>query len=200
MKLIAGLGNPGAPYQATRHNLGYCVLDYISRQYNILLKQQTAQALSCQVTLWDIPVVLVKPITFMNLSGAALAPFASYFRLEPPDIIIIHDDLDLEFGSIRVKTRGGSGGHRGIASIINALGDNTFTRIRIGIGRPPSETEEAEFVLQDFSAEEQDKLPELIMEVARCLKTILIEDPEAAMNQFHKKALKRSKETITKKD
>lgn len=187
MKLIAGLGNPGALYQSTRHNLGYCVLDYISRHNNIPLKQQTAQALSGQGTLWDISVVLVKPATFMNRSGEAIRAFADYFRIAHSDIIIIHDDLDLEFGQIKVKTKGGSGGHRGIESIIDALEENAFMRIRIGIGRPPRGADESEFVLQPFSGKEHSNVHELIMQAAQCLKTVVTEGHEVAMNQFHNK-------------
>lgn len=192
MKLIGGLGNPGALYQSTRHNLGYCVLDYISRQNRIPLKQQTAQAFSGQGTLWDIPVVLVKPATFMNRSGEAIKAFSAYFRIAPSDIIIIHDDLDLEFGQIKIKTKGGSGGHRGIESIIDALKETAFTRIRIGIGRPLRGEDESEFVLQPFSAEEHSNVHELIMGAAQCLKTVVTEGPAAAMNQFHGKISIRS--------
>jgi peptidyl-tRNA hydrolase, PTH1 family len=189
VKLIGGLGNPGVIYQSTRHNIGYCVLDYISRQNRIPLKQQKAQAFSGQGTLWGIPVFLVKPATFMNLSGEAISAFADYLHMVPSDIIIVHDDLDLEFGQIKIKTKGGSGGHRGVQSIIDDLEETTFTRIRVGIGRPLQGEDESEFVLQPFSAEEHRNVHELIMRAAQCLKTVLTEGPEAAMNQFHRKLL-----------
>lgn len=187
MKLIGGLGNPGAVYQVTRHNLGYRVLDYIAHQNKIPLKQQTAQALIGQGTLWDIPVVLAKPATFMNLSGEAITALAHDFRIAPSNIIIIHDDLDLKFGQVKIKSKGGSGGHRGIESIIDCLKENYFVRIRIGIGRPPRGADETAFVLQSFSEEEEKQLDELIIRAGQCLKTVLVGGPEAAMNQFHKK-------------
>jgi peptidyl-tRNA hydrolase, PTH1 family len=185
VKLIGGLGNPGALYQLTRHNLGYCVLDYISHQNKIPFQRQTAQAFSGLGTLWDIPVVLIKPATFMNRSGEAIQAFAAYFRIATSDIIIIHDDLDLQFGQIKVKTKGGSGGHRGVESIIDVLEENTFIRIRIGIGRPPRREGESEFVLQHFAEEEQRDVQAIVMKAAQCLKTVVTEGPAAAMNQFN---------------
>jgi PTH1 family peptidyl-tRNA hydrolase len=187
VKLIGGLGNPGAVYQVTRHNLGYRVLDYIAHQNKIPLKQQTAQALIGQGTLWDIPVVLAKPATFMNLSGEAITALAHDFLITPSNIIIIHDDLDLEFGQIKIKIKGGSGGHRGIASIIDYLQEDAFVRIRIGIGKPPLGADESAFVLQSFSDQEKKELDGIIMRAGQCLKTVLIEGPAVAMNQFHKK-------------
>jgi peptidyl-tRNA hydrolase, PTH1 family len=192
VKLIGGLGNPGALYQSTRHNLGYCVLDYISRHNKISLKLQTAQAFIGQGTLWNIPVVLVKPATFMNRSGEAIKAFSAYFRIAPSDIIIIHDDLDLEFGQIKIKAKGGSGGHRGIESIIDVLEENAFIRIRIGIGRPPRGAEESGFVLEPFSEEEQSNIQDIFMRAAQCLKAVVTEGTTAAMNQFHKKIPLRS--------
>jgi PTH1 family peptidyl-tRNA hydrolase len=187
VKLIGGLGNPGAAYQATRHNIGYRLLEYISQQNNIPLQQPAVLAYIGQGTLWDIPVVLAKPLTFMNRSGEAIKALADYFSIPYSNIIIIHDDLDLPFGQIRIKTRGGSGGHRGIASLLRCLKQDTFIRIRIGIGRPLCGTDESQFVLQAFSAEEEKNLDEIIVRAGQCLKTLLIEGPEIAMNQFHKK-------------
>jgi PTH1 family peptidyl-tRNA hydrolase len=187
VKLIAGLGNPGAAYQATRHNIGYRLLEYISLQNKIPLQQQAVLSYIGQGTLWDIPVVLAKPLTFMNRSGEAVKALADYYRILYANIIIIHDDLDLPFGQIRIKTRGGSGGHRGIASLLDWLKEDTFIRIRIGIGRPLSGTEESQFVLQAFSAEEEKNLDEIIVRAGQCLKTLLIAGPEIAMNEFHKK-------------
>jgi peptidyl-tRNA hydrolase, PTH1 family len=187
VKLIGGLGNPGAAYQATRHNIGYRLIEYISRQNKIPIQQPAVLAYIGQGTLWDIPVVLAKPVTFMNRSGEAVKALADYFRILHSNIIVIHDDLDLPFGQIRVKNRGGSGGHRGIASLLDCLQEDTFIRIRIGIGRPLSGTDESQFVLQAFSAEEEKKLDEILVRAGQCLKTLLIEGPESAMNQFHKK-------------
>jgi len=187
VKLIGGLGNPGAVYQATRHNLGYGVVDYISHENNIPVKQKTPQALIGQGALWDIPVVLAKPATFMNHSGVAVKALADHLCITPSNIIIIHDYLDLEFGQIKIKIKGGSGGHRGIASIIEYLQEDAFVRIRIGIGKPPLGDDESAFVLQSFSEQEKNELDGIIMRAGQCLKTVLIEGPVAAMNQFHKK-------------
>lgn len=187
MKLIGGLGNPGAVYQATRHNAGYRLLDYISHQYRIPIQQPAALALIGQGMIEGVPVVLAKPAAFMNRSGETVKALAGYFRILSSNIIIIHDDLDLPFGHIRVKTRGGSGGHRGIASIIDWLQGDDFMRIRIGIGRPLPGTDESHYVLQAFSEEEENRLDEIIEQAGHCLKTLLIDGPEAAMNQFHGK-------------
>lgn len=187
MKLIGGLGNPGVAYQATRHNVGYRLLDYISHQYRIPLHQTTLPAFIGQGIIEGIPAVLAKPATFMNCSGEAVKVLTDHFRIASPNIIIIHDDLDLPFGQIRVKIKGGSGGHRGIASIIDCLKGDAFIRIRIGIGRPLPGTDESQYVLQAFSEEEENKADEIIEQAGQCLKTLLIAGPDAAMNQFHKK-------------
>jgi peptidyl-tRNA hydrolase, PTH1 family len=188
VKLIGGLGNPGVIYQATRHNVGYRLLDYISHQYRIRLHPTTVPALIGQGMLEGIPVVLAKPATFMNRSGEAVKALANYFRIPSlNNIIIIHDDMDLPFGQIRVKTKGGSGGHKGIASIIDCLKGDAFIRIRVGIGRPLPGTDESQYVLHAFSEEEENKLDEIIELAGQCLKTLLIHSPESAMNQFHKK-------------
>jgi peptidyl-tRNA hydrolase, PTH1 family len=187
VKLIGGLGNPGVIYQATRHNVGYRLLDYISHKYRIPLHQTAVPALIGQGMLEGIPVVLAKPATFMNRSGEAVKALADYFRIPSSNIIIIHDDMDLPFGQIRVKTKGGSGGHRGIADIIDCLKGDAFIRIRIGIGRPLPGTDESQYVLQAFSEEEGNRADEIIEQAGQCLITLLIEGPEAAMNAFHKK-------------
>jgi peptidyl-tRNA hydrolase, PTH1 family len=199
VKLIGGLGNPGAVYQATRHNVGYRLLDYISHQYRIPIQKPAVLAVIGQGMIEDIPVVLAKPTTFMNRSGEAVKALAAYFRIVSSNIIIIHDDMDLPFGQIRVKTSGGSGGHRGTASIIDCLEEDVFFRIRIGISRPLSGVDESQYVLQAFSEEEENKLDEIIAQAGQCLKTLLIEGPEAAMNQFHKKNRLPTTDNLQKK-
>lgn len=144
MRLIIGLGNPGKKYAQTRHNLGFMVLD----------------ALGTAIAKKD-NFLLVKPQTYMNLSGQAVAKIARYYKIKPEEILIIHDDKDLPFGKIRIRHKGSAGGHLGVQSVIDALKTDKFSRLKIGIGKPDIKNTE-KFVLQKFSSEERKKLPEII--------------------------------------
>ncbi len=186
MKLVVGLGNPGEVYQATRHNIGYLIVDHIAQQYHITLTGQQLNALTGKGTINDHEIILAKPGAFMNASGAVVRELVNFFCLTPEDLIIIHDDIDLEFGRIKVKTAGGSGGHRGVESICGALREDTFVRLRIGIGRPPKHLPAKEFVLQPFTEDEHHKLTEIIKSATDCLKIILSKGVVAAMNIYHK--------------
>jgi PTH1 family peptidyl-tRNA hydrolase len=187
VKLIVGLGNPGELYRVTRHNIGYVVIDYLAQCYQITLRTRHLSALLGHGAIGGNDIVLAKPETFMNLSGDAVRAIACFYQLSAEDIIIIHDDIDLEFGRIKIKATGGSGGHRGVASICAALLKDAFIRIRIGIGRPPPDQGATEFVLQPFTDAEQHQLAAIIKSTAQCLDLVLSQGLTAAMNTFHKK-------------
>jgi len=187
VKLVVGLGNPGELYRATRHNIGYLVIDYLAQHYHIALRTRHLSALLGHGAIGGNDILLAKPGTFMNVSGEAVREVACLYQLSAEDIIVIHDDIDLEFGRIKIKAAGGSGGHRGVASICAALLRDTFIRIRLGIGRPPPEHGTTEFVLQPFTDEEQQQLSAIVTSTAQCLEIVLSQGPAAAMNTFHKK-------------
>ena len=187
MKLAVGLGNPGEAYRATRHNIGYLLIDYLAHHHHIALGTRHHGALLGSGVIADCKVVLAKPETYMNVSGDAILKIAGFYKLDAADIIVIHDDIDLEFGRIKIKAAGGSGGHRGVASICAALLKDTFIRIRLGIGRPPLEHGATEFVLQPFTDAEQQQLSAIITSAAQCLETVVSQGTAAAMNIFHNK-------------
>ena len=187
MKLVVGLGNPGELYRATRHNIGYLVIDYLAQHHQIALCIQYVSAILGHGAIGDNDILLAKPGTFMNVSGEAVREVACLYQLSAEDIIVIHDDIDLEFGRIKIKAEGGSGGHRGVASICAALLKDTFIRIRLGIGRPPLEHGATEFVLQPFTDAEQQQLSAIITSAAQCLEIVVSQGTAAAMNTFHNK-------------
>jgi PTH1 family peptidyl-tRNA hydrolase len=187
MKLAVGVGNPGEAYRATRHNIGYLVIDYLAVHHNIALRTQHFSAILGHGAIGGNDVLLAKPETFMNVSGEAVREVVCLYQLSAEDIIVIHDDIDLEFGRIKIKADGGSGGHRGVASICAALLQDAFTRIRIGIGRPPPDQGATEFVLQPFTDAEQQQLSTIIASAVQCLEIVVSQGAVAAMNIFHKK-------------
>ncbi len=188
MKLIAGLGNPGIQYQNHRHNIGFRVIDYLSKNINIPLSTKKFHALYGIGQIESQEVLLLKPMTFMNRSGVAIREALEFFNLIPEDLIVIHDDLDLPFGKLRFKRKGGDGGHQGVRSIIESLGRNTFVRLKLGIGRPPGGMDPAEYVLSPFSKEEKLHLEEILCRASRALIVMLLEGIEKAMNQFQRRA------------
>jgi len=185
VKLIIGLGNPGSQYHLSRHNIGYLTADNLALENNIFLQKNKFCALYGEGSVWGGKVIIAKPLTFMNKSGEAVNELLNYYTIAPEDIIIIHDDMDIEYGRIKVKTQGGSAGHRGIMSIIQSLGANNFLRIRVGIGKPSGPADPAVFVLDKFSKDEQDQLPSLLKNVQCCIETVVTEGISAAMNKFH---------------
>ena len=187
MKLVVGLGNPGELYRDTRHNIGCVVIDYLAQHYQIALRTRHPSALLGHGAIGGKNILLAKLETFMNVSGDAVQAIACLYQLSAEDIIVIHDDIDLEFGRIKIKTTGGSGGHRGVASICTALLNDSFIRIRVGIGRPPPEHGATEFVLQPFTDDEHPQIASIVIRAAECLEIVLSQGPAAAMNTFHKK-------------
>lgn len=185
MKLIAGLGNPGTRYRTNRHNAGFMVLDQLALQQNISIDQNIFDAHIGKGKIAGSPVLLVQPQTFMNLSGIAIRKLADYFRIDLEDVIVVHDDLDLPFQTIRLKAGGGHGGHKGLISIMDHLGGQDFIRVKFGIGRPPRKTMVEGYVLEPFSKEEMGCLPQLTTKAAEAVKDILTSGIRAAMEKHH---------------
>ena len=187
MKVIVGLGNPGVRHQGNRHNIGFQVADKLAENNHIPISKKRLKAFYGIGKIDSQEVVLAKPMTFMNRSGEAVRRIADFFEVGMEDLIVVHDDLDLPFGRLRFKRRGGDGGHQGVHSIIEAMGGNTFLRLKVGIGRPPRGMEVAEYVLCNFDEMQQPHLSEIRSRAAEALVVMLSEGLEAAMNRYQKK-------------
>lgn len=186
IKCIIGLGNPGPKYAYTRHNAGYMVVDEIARLHGSVFRESGFSMLSSmQITSegTDVCALLIKPLTYMNLSGVAVAQVVREHQLSPGELLVIHDDMDLPFGKIRFKRSGSSGGHRGIESIIAHLGSNEFARLKIGIGRPEPGVDPAEYVLQPFS--ETSAINRLLRLSAEAALYALRHGLDQAMNRYN---------------
>lgn len=186
VKIIVGLGNPGQEYSATRHNVGFMAVEELALHWNINSWRSRDEALVAECPGGKEPVLLVKPQTYMNLSGTAVGALARWYKVKVEDIIVLYDDMDLPAGKLRLRTKGGSGGHRGIESLLLHLGQDSFSRIRIGIGRPPKGWEVANFVLSRFSEEETILMVEAIRRAAKAAEGIIALGMNKAMNQFNK--------------
>ena len=173
MKLIVGLGNPGSRYQVTRHNVGFRVIDALGATHRIPLRQHLPFADYGEGGIGAHQVVLAKPLTYMNASGKAVASLCAYFAIPPDDVIVVHDDLDLTLGRVKLKTKGGDAGHYGVRSIIEHLGRGEFTRIRVGIGRPVSKDEVVAFVLSPFTPDELPLVDEAIHNALERIENLL---------------------------
>ena len=158
MKMIVGLGNPGTKYQETKHNIGFITLDEIAQRYQATFNKSQFEADIAQFFIGTEKVMLVKPLTFMNESGRSVGPLMTYYGVEDEELIVIYDDLDLEIGKIRLREKGGAGGHNGIKSLIAHLGTNVFPRIKIGIGRPLGTTPVVHHVLSGFPKEQHEEI------------------------------------------
>ena len=187
MKLFVGLGNPGSAYAHNRHNVGFRCINRFSRAYRIPLEKRWARARVGVGEVAGSEVVLAKPQTFVNLSGESVALLVQRFGISVSDLFVIHDDLDLPLGRIRIGQGGSSGGHKGVASIISSLGGQNFPRIRVGIGRPGEEWEHEviNFVLSDFTPGEMKVIDEAISRVADAMYCILTEGIARAMNEYN---------------
>lgn len=186
--LIVGLGNPGAHYELTRHNVGYLVLDELcdrTTPSTRLSPNKRTTALVGRGTLTGTPVVLMKSCTFMNDSGRAVSATAQFFHIPATSIIVIHDDLDLEEHVLRVKRGGGEGGHNGLKSMTQHLGTKEYVRVRVGIGRPPGRMDPAAYVLRQLSARDSEQLGVTIQEAADAVELLLRDGVAATQNQVH---------------
>jgi len=185
IKMIVGLGNPGPRYARNRHNVGFQIVDALAEEHGLDWDKRQFKALVASGRIQDARVLLVKPQTYMNLSGEAVQPLVSYYKVELPDLMVVFDDMDLPLGTIRLRPFGGAGGHKGMKSIIQRLGSNRFPRLRVGIGRPPGRMDPAAYVLQDFSPEEEEVMVQVRDRAVRALETWLTEGIDAAMNAFN---------------
>lgn len=184
--LVIGLGNPGPSYAKTRHNAGFVVADLLADRVGARFKAHKRSGAEVATgRLAGRPVVLAKPRSYMNESGRQVGPLAKFYSVPPADIIAIHDDLDLDFGRIRLKLGGGEGGHNGLRSLVAALGTKDFQRVRVGIGRPPGRKDPATFVLEPFSARERTELPTICEQAADAAELLIELGLEPAQNVVH---------------
>jgi PTH1 family peptidyl-tRNA hydrolase len=183
--LIVGLGNPGREYKDNRHNFGFLLVDRLTVRLNARMSRVQAKALVGSVNYEGNKIILAKPQTYMNLSGQAIQGLARFYKLPLENVIVAHDDLDLPFGTIRIRPGGGPGGQKGVASTIERLGSKDFRRLRLGIGRPPGRMDPAAYVLQDFSKADVPLLSEILDRAADAALTFVTEGLNAAMNKFN---------------
>jgi peptidyl-tRNA hydrolase, PTH1 family len=193
MKIIVGLGNPGSHYKNNRHNMGFRCIDQLARRQSIAVKKVLCQADTGKGAMNGEEVLLAKPKTFVNLSGNSVECLLDKFHADIDDLLVIHDDLDLPTGRLRIRLGGKSGGHRGVRSIIERLGSEDFYRIRIGISRPPREQNPAyygdeivDYVLGDLTGPEENLMQPAIDKACEAIESILSEGMEAAMNKFNR--------------
>lgn len=185
--LIVGLGNPGPGYAANRHNVGQMVLDLLGERMRATFKRHRANAMIAEgrITPGGPKLVLAKPLSFMNVSGTPVAALARFYKIPPARIIVVHDELDIPFDSVRIKLGGGAGGHNGIKSIGVNLTTQDFLRVRVGIGRPPGRQDAADYVLRDFAGPERSALPVLLEEAADAVELLASDGLEVAQQRFH---------------
>jgi PTH1 family peptidyl-tRNA hydrolase len=187
MYMILGLGNPGRRYQFTRHNIGFMVLEKIAAQWEVDLKQKSFDALWNRGKIAGINVLLALPQTYMNLSGNAARKLLAYFKMDISNLIVIHDDLDLPFGKLRLKTGGGDAGHKGLKSITTCLGSADFMRVRMGIGKPSDKSRVEDYVLERFGSEEAAMLQQIIQLASEAATEIVLSGMQTAMVKYHTK-------------
>lgn len=183
--LIVGLGNPVLAYRHNRHNVGFMVADALADKLGIPLKRVKFKAQIGNGKLVDIPVIIAKPLTFMNNSGEAVAPLVRYFKVPLERLLVIHDDMDLPLGTLRMRPSGGSAGHNGMLSIFDKLGTNVIPRLRVGIGRPPGRMDPADYVLQDFPRSEEELLSMVIAQACEAALAFITTGLEKAMNTYN---------------
>lgn len=185
--VIVGLGNPGRRYEQTRHNIGFMALQTLAGRLEIELDHKSFDSLWGKGAVGDQKVLLAEPQTYMNLSGTAVRQLQSFFKTDISNLIVIHDDLDLPFGSVRLKAGGGAAGHKGLASIQNNMGTSEFTRVRLGIGKPVDKTRIEGYVLEPFRKEECDELPVILDQAATAVTEIILNGLQQAMNRCQTK-------------
>ncbi|GII99184.1 peptidyl-tRNA hydrolase [Sediminihabitans luteus] len=193
--LVVGLGNPGPQYAGNRHNVGQMVLDELARRTGATFKTHRSRAAVAEGRLGTLPggapgprVVLAKPSTYMNSSGGPVAGLAQYFDVPAERVVVVHDEVDIPFGDIKLKASGGEGGHNGLRDITKALGTREYVRVRAGVGRPPGRMDTADFVLKDFSGAEKKELPFLLDDAADAVEVVIVDGLLAAQGKFHGRA------------
>ncbi len=184
MKMIVGLGNPGGKYLKTRHNFGFMAIDRLAQHLEMECNRKKFQSLLCKKTIGQEEVILLKPQTFMNLSGAAVREAVNMYKCALQDLMVVCDDLDLPLGKIRIRRGGGCGGHRGLESIADGLGSTDFPRLKLGVGRP-AVGDPGDYVLSPFSREEEAMASEAAEKACQALKTWIFEGIDVCMNEFN---------------
>lgn len=184
MKLIVGLGNPGSEYKATRHNIGFCLVDLLAKQWSIDIKREKHNALFGQGSIRGDSVILLKPLTFMNLSGKSVLSAVKFYKIDQKDFLVVVDDMDLELGRLRLREKGRAGGHNGLRDIIDRLGTSEFARLRIGIGAARG-AQAVGHVLGNFHADEKDVLEEVLEQAADATQCWVADGIAKAMNGFN---------------
>lgn len=194
MLLLVGLGNPGRKYDGNRHNVGFMVVDELARQKGFADFREKFSGVFAKGAVAGEDVVALKPMTFMNLSGDSVQPAAAFHKIAPRDVVVVHDELDVPFGEVRVKVGGGHAGHNGLRSLIDRLGTPDFVRVRVGIGRPPPgfRGEVADYVLSDFDAVERASLSDVVKKAVETVERIAKDGAQAAMNATNAKAPARN--------
>ncbi|NQT30431.1 MAG: aminoacyl-tRNA hydrolase [Candidatus Saganbacteria bacterium] len=186
MYLIVGLGNPGSEYKNSRHNLGFRVVDELCQRLHISSLKSKCSSFMAESRIDERKVILAQPQTFMNNSGPAVKGLLEWFKILPSHLILIYDDVDLEVGQIRLREKGGAGGHHGVESVISSIGTTEFARVRIGIGRENLTDDVTDYVLQNIPPAEKEKLDEAMIEAANAVETIVKNGLSVAMNRFNR--------------
>ena len=195
MFIIAGLGNPTLRYEGTRHNVGFEVIDTLADKYNIAVETRKSRALIGKGIIAGQKVILVKPQTYMNLSGESIGALADYYKIdEEKELLVIYDDVSLDVGQLRIRRKGSAGGHNGIKNIIAHLGTDVFPRIKVGVGEKPKGYDLADYVLGHFSGEDREIMRESYRKAADAVEMILEDDLSGAMNTYNKKAAPKEAE------
>lgn len=185
MKLVVGLGNPGPEYAATRHNIGFLVAQKFAQQMGVSLKRQAYQGIVGTGRANGQETMVLLPQTYMNRSGVSVVSASKSKGIAAEDIVVIHDEIDLPFGSIRIKVGGGHGGHNGLRSIVDLLGCRDFLRVRMGVGRPQGQVDVAKYVLGQFSSTERSQLDNVLENSVKALEVLLQKGAQQAMNEFN---------------
>ena len=185
MKLIAGLGNPGRSYSRHRHNVGFMVVDALAAKHDIGVEKKSFGALIGSGVAAGESVILAKPQKYMNLSGEPVATLLRYYKLDADSLIVVHDDIDIECGRIKVMRSAGSGGHNGISSIIDVLGHKDFIRVRVGVGRPPEYVDGADYVLAPIAKDQKEAMEKAIGLAADAVETIIEKGLTEAQQKYH---------------
>lgn len=194
MKVIVGLGNPGREYAQTKHNVGFMLVDALAEKMGITDWQSKFDALIAEGRMGTEKILLVKPQTYMNESGRAVGPLMNWYKLMPEQLIVAHDDMDIPAGTIRIRKKGSAGGHNGIKSVLAHMGDENFSRVRIGIGRPLPGWTVINHVLAPFQEEDVPKIKEAIQYLLPAVECIVTEDTDKAMNLYNPKKVKKQKQ------
>ncbi len=185
MFLVVGLGNPGSKYSETRHNVGFSVVDILSDRHNVKINKMKFKSMYGETKIGDKKVLLVKPQTYMNNSGEAVLELSNFFKVPVEDIIVVLDDIDIDFASLRVRQKGSAGSHNGMKSIIHLLKDDKIPRVKIGIGRPDAGRDLADFVLGRFSKEEEVDIKEVLERAADTVECLVEEGISSSMNKYN---------------